>query len=350
MPQPAHCRIIYVKCRNDKRKQETMWSEKEVRIVQNEFGRIFKNVSHKKWRCLHYGCNNTAINSHLLQKNGILNNVSEEGKVVTIKLRSIFSLRKGEIPLSFQKIGVNETLSYDIFCQRHDTNLFREIEDGHLNYDDYRHCALFFYRSICAEIRIKELEIEKYNQILNSEPLNELDEDLQLYPLYEKKMMLEYARMETEAYHSMIYDDISNHTENFIFKSFDVPIKGIYASSISSMFLTPQELASPELPDMFFIQLIPMQEKSRIMFGYHKQHENIHYKAYIERWRNVSKEQMGYMLTGILIQISNWGMSPSLYERIKPNNVKKYYNLFWEDCKSLNQCPNESFNLFEGIF
>ena len=118
-----------------------MWSEEDKRKIQNEFGNIFKKVSHRKWKCIQYDCNNEAINSHLLQKNGILNYVSEEGKVVVVRQKSIYGLKKDEMPLSFQKIGIKEALSYDIFCQHHDTTLFREIEDGYLDFNKYIHCV-----------------------------------------------------------------------------------------------------------------------------------------------------------------------------------------------------------------
>jgi len=40
---------------------------------------IFKNVKSKTWKCLIEGCENNAINSHLLQRNGILNYITENG-------------------------------------------------------------------------------------------------------------------------------------------------------------------------------------------------------------------------------------------------------------------------------
>lgn len=44
-------------------------STEKIKILQN----INKNVNNKNWECLHPNCENNAINSHLLQKNGILN-------------------------------------------------------------------------------------------------------------------------------------------------------------------------------------------------------------------------------------------------------------------------------------
>ena len=320
------------------------------RIIQNEFGDIFKNIKRQQWRCIECGCTNTAINSHLLQRNGILNYVAEDGKVVMIKLKSMYGLKWGEAPATFQKIGVKEALSYNIFCRQHDSNLFKEIEDGEVDYYKYRHCALFFYRSLCAETRLKEIEREKFNLLLNSEKLTELGPEQAMMKLYYQSMTLEMGLMDLEAYRSWIYEDLHNNTESFVFESFEIPINGIFASAISNTFATEEEIMSPDLAKMLFIQIIPQKEKSRIMFGYHKQYHNKNYETYIERWRNAKVEKLGYMLTGILIQLANWGMSPSLYEKLLPQNIETYYSLFWKDYRSLNQYPDESFNLFEGIF
>lgn len=320
------------------------------RTIQNEFGEILNRVKRKTWSCIEYGCENHAINSHLLQRNGILNYVAENGKVVMIEPISIFGLNNQNSPIEFKKIGIKEALSYDVFCSHHDVELFKEIEDGHFDSNNYRHCALFYYRTISAESRLKEIEIEKYEAMLDSEVFNEFVPSLDMQLIYGQKLMMTYSRMEIDAYRSWIYDDLHNNTENFIFESFEIPINGIFASTISSLFLTENELTSLDIPQYLFIQIIPKETNSLIMFGYHKQHKHVQYESYIERWRSVTKDNIGYMLTGLLIQSNQWGMSPSLYERLAPTNIDKYKSLFLDDCRSLNQTPNESFNLFEGIF
>lgn len=322
----------------------------ERRSVQNEFGGIYKHIEHKQWSCIECGCTNTAINSHLLQRNGILNYVAENGKLVMIKLKSIYAIRKGETPVTFQKIGIKEALSYDIFCSHHDVNLFKEIEDGLVDYTNYRHCALFYYRTLCAETRLKEIERERFKSLLNSETLAEFAPEQMMSYLYDQSMTLELGVMDLTAYRSWIYNDLHNNTESFVFESFEIPIKGIFASAISNMFLTEKDIMSPDFAKLLFIQIIPQKENSRIMFGYNKQYHYEDYITYIERWRNAKKENLGYMLTGILIQLQNWGMSPSLYEKLPPQNIAKYYYLFMQDYMSPNQYPNESFNLFEGVF
>ncbi len=320
------------------------------RIIQNEFGKIFERAKHSNWTCIEYGCKDAAINSHLLQRNGILNYVAEDGKVVMPCIKSIFGYKDSESLIEFKKIGLKEALSLDVFCSQHDTNLFKEIEGGCIDYDNYRHCALFCYRSLCAEIRMKEIEIEKYKLLLNSDILNDNISYGKMMILAQQEAMMEIGKMENEQYRYWLYEDLHNHTESFVFKAFDIPIKGLFASAASSMFMTEKEYKSPDLMDLLLIQIIPQKENSRIMFGYHKQHANKNYEPYIEKWRNVKKEDIGFMLTGMLIQLLHWGMAPSLFIKLLPHNIEKYYSLCIEDYLSQNQYPDESFNLFEGIF
>ena len=58
---------------------------------------------------------------------------------------------------------------------------------------------------------------------------------------------------------------------------------------------------------------------------------------------------MGVMLTALFCQIETWGMSPSVYEQLKPNNLKEFYNKLELSLTTVNQTPIEDMNLFEGI-
>lgn len=46
---------------------------------------IFENSHNKSWECIECGCNKSAINSHLLQRHGILSNIVENGHLAEVK-------------------------------------------------------------------------------------------------------------------------------------------------------------------------------------------------------------------------------------------------------------------------
>jgi hypothetical protein len=92
-------------------------------IYQN----IRKNVYGKKWPCMAETCEKIAINSHLLQKNGILGNLVEDGHLVQIKPNDLFKIEHGGF-VTFKTIGIDQVISYPLFCNEHDTTIFRSIE------------------------------------------------------------------------------------------------------------------------------------------------------------------------------------------------------------------------------
>jgi hypothetical protein len=64
--------------------------KERLKIMSN----ISKNVQNKEWNCLFKGCQDNAINSHLLQRNGILNNLIEDGHLIEIKANDFFEIEK----------------------------------------------------------------------------------------------------------------------------------------------------------------------------------------------------------------------------------------------------------------
>lgn len=127
---------------NKKKKQD-------IKVLQT----IFKNARTKKHKCLL--CDEYAINSHLLQKNGILNFISYNNHIIQIKANDFFKADKEGI-IDIKEIGINNAMSYPLFCNSHDTNVFAPIETEEHNLNSYRSHLLFSYRSLCAEIRKKK--------------------------------------------------------------------------------------------------------------------------------------------------------------------------------------------------
>lgn len=68
------------------------------------------------------------INSHLLQRHGVLDNIIEDGHMYELRVRDIFKWSKDVPPVVFKKVGLNDAISYPLFCNHHDTELFLDIE------------------------------------------------------------------------------------------------------------------------------------------------------------------------------------------------------------------------------
>lgn len=321
--------------------------QKEVLRIK---GNIRKQVCRNNtWDCICSGCSEKAINSHLLMRNGVLNRVVEDGHLYELRSDAIQAFRPDKMPISFKRVGINQAISLPLFCIGHDTGLFIEIEREEVNYANYRHLLLYCYRALLAEIRKKEIELE----ILRRESKSTV---LYTYYGYDgiRNIEIQYENMkkgiqELNYYCDCLKSDIDNDTESFVFFSRGLDIKGVYASSTSSLFTTEQDMESDKILNTFFFHLIPTESATQLIIGYHKEHYNDSLLNYVKRWQEVQNEEIGIMLTALFTQIETWGMSPSLYERIKEQNITRYYNKLAYSLKSVNQIPREDFNLFDGI-
>lgn len=96
----------------------------KMRILQI----IRKNALNMNWKCMVDGCPEKTINSHLLQRHGVLDNIIEDGHMYELRVRDIFKWSKDVPPVVFKKVGLNDAISYPLFCNHHDTELFLDIE------------------------------------------------------------------------------------------------------------------------------------------------------------------------------------------------------------------------------
>ena len=320
---------------------------------QKEFlrikGNIRNHVSKSKWDCICDDCSEKAINSHLLMRNGVLNNVAEDGHLYELRSDAIQAFKPDKLPVSFKKVGINQAISFPLFCNKHDTELFLEIEQGLVNFANYRHLALYCYRALLAEIRKKEIELEILNRESKSKELyTHLGYD-GIRNLEQNYKKLQEGLQELNYYRECLRLDLKNDTESFVLFSRELDIKGLYASTTSSLFTTEQDMKSDKILNAFFFHLVPTETSTQLIIGYHKEHYNDRILNYVRRWKEVYNEEIGVMLTALFTQIETWGMSPSLYKRLNEQSMFTYYYKILCCQMNLNQIPREDFNLFEGI-
>lgn len=134
-------------------------------------GKITINLLNKKWKCLAEDCEESSINSHYLQRNGIVNSLTENGHLIEIKLADIFKFEKNKIPISFNQIGIKKAFSKPLFCAKHDSEIFYEIENKQIDFDSYKTFILLSYRVTSAELRKKEFAIERQKRLLSAQTL-----------------------------------------------------------------------------------------------------------------------------------------------------------------------------------
>lgn len=319
------------------------WSKTQIENIKI-IKQIRRNLENKKRECMVDDCKAHAINSHLLQRHGILDNIIESGHMVELRQNDMFKWNPKEAPIIFKRVGLNEAISYPLFCNSHDTEIFADIEKVTLDLYSYRNRLLFSYRAICADEYKKNLEAEFMARIMASKTLNFSNVEVS-----KLKDGFYAGANDLSHFRSIVLDELTSPSNRLEFVHLEYPLFPVYASSPFSYETDINKLSSSEMWDGGVVHIIPLKDKLHVLFGYLKDSLNIDMEAYLNKWKNADKDCLGIMLTDLFTQrIENFGMSPSLYRSINKRNIEKYFKtqLLSYMAYDMNHCTD--FNMFEG--
>lgn len=149
-------------------------------ILDKNYDAMIKKIYKKNRSCMWPNCNDLIQeHCHLLQRNRILNNISDDdNKLLEISITHPSQWNDMNSPLKFKKVGIGHAFSAKLFCNTHDNKIFTPIEKVDLNLSDYNSQLLLTYRAICNEIFQKKQSIEIFQHQLDS-----LDKHDEIAPL-----------------------------------------------------------------------------------------------------------------------------------------------------------------------
>lgn len=283
---------------------------------RKKFDRIRKQINSaafsRKRKCFVSGCSNLAIDSHLLQRRGILNHVIKSGH-----LYQIVFLQYPESHYSIKKVGWKDALTFKGFCAEHDSKLFQTIEINDIDFTNYKSLLLLSYRPLLNEYRIKQGLLEALmDTLLHVEISKYVNSEVVQMTIAGETM----CQWDVEFFLRSLQEDLENNTEQFVFYVRSIPKIQLCTSAIFSFtsladsFLTdPPNLAKKEpLPNVLF-NIIPTSTDCKIIFGYHKLSEK-HVKPKIDAYLNLPLSQFLKELSDILIKYcDNWAFSETFY-------------------------------------
>jgi hypothetical protein len=326
---------------------------KQEKIILGVLQNITKNINNKKWTCLIENCGQTAINSHLLQVNGILNNLIDKGHLIQIKPNDYFEIETKGF-LLFKSVGIQQAISEYLFCNRHDTDIFKSIEAKEIDFYSYSSQLLFSYRSLCCELRKKMKNIEiftRYGQskILNNtfEQQNYLDLEIKGHNIGIKDMTSLKTEMENE------FSSTSTN-QKFTFKTFKLPLIKICVSAIFSP-IHPNSNAikkahTQEQPlNTVFINVVPQPDNLYIIVGFHNKYVDKWILDYINSWDSLDLTTLQNNLTNLLAtKVETWSISQLLFGQILKKNRQKLEKYWDSNAENLLSNQQVELNLFEG--
>lgn len=286
-------------------------------VINIEFAKLFEKAKkyaiNRKRECYYPNCNNEAINSHILQKNGILNQIAKDRHIWEHKN----NLFKEEL-YNFSKTGINKVFSFKCFCKNHDSELFKEIEQETIDFTKYKTSLLFTVRAIYNELFRKEVNVEVLKKVLSSD-IVELDARKILErQIKEEQIGIQSINKEIES----IWNDINNESESYVFQIRDINLIEICLTGFFTYDTTKEIRAYREFNNIMendvadiFISFFPFNGKSKLIMGYKKNNER-KVKPYVNMFFKESEKRVQRRLTNVfLFNCETWVVSENLYRK-----------------------------------
>lgn len=295
-----------------------------------EIEKLRLNAIEKNRNCFENGCHSKSIDSHILQKNGVISRISERGHV-----KEFVTDPFQEHQIRFKKTGINEVFTFKGFCQEHDNSLFEEIEKKNFDLNNYRHQLLFAYRTSVNETRKKESAIDFYQSLINNHRFNFDSLDLGKRIASEKMGIADSSFTRT-----LLKENLSNSDKcDFVFLNRELPYYEVCVSGVCT-FETSFEIKEMELQSNpkflkpltdVFVTLLPVENKSILLIGFVRDYNPKCDDFYHRLFKQADDETIIQHVSDLmLLQIENWITSISFYNsQIFPNESKIKSILHW---------------------
>ncbi len=322
-----------------------------LQLIDELFLHARKKAFKEPYKCLFKECNANSIKSHLLQKNGVLSSIAVKKHVVTMYYPDFTKVDEDKI--EFKKTGINNAMTYPLFCSTHDTDLFSSIEKDKIDYNDYKSQLLFSYRGLCSEIRKKQRNVRIYERLLDSPRMNILSPMHYTAILLQQISGFKQGISDMLRYKRLMENEIGgDKVQNFTFFYYKYPYIGICASAIFSPvdIITSAKATQLEPLNNVLINIIPDKSSIHIVIGYHKKYNDTWIVDYAKSWNDLSALQLQYMLTDLIAaRIETWCLSPDVYEKISSKNLKQFKKYWSENVQNLSPSQRINFNLFAEV-
>ena len=298
-------------------------SDKKLFVALHKYAEDFN------WTCMAPKCKQKCINSHVLQKNGVLSQISVNKHLIEVKPVTIWEL-EDEGTLKFQKIGINRAFTFPGFCSLHDNSIFDLIEKETINFKNYKVQLLFSYRGLCQEIRRKQILKLFLSQVLKRSDEFKVIDVVEAFSDYRNG--LDVGIRNLNYYKGAIEDDLKKNTKSFDFYLRERPYVEICTSAPINV-KEPNEKKFATLEDIkkntfrnklstTFVNIFPYDNVSKWIIGEHRSHRSSYTLHLLE------KEWEQGLTDLLVLRMEYWCMSETfLNKHIKPHveEIKESY-------------------------
>jgi hypothetical protein len=325
----------------------------QLKMIQHAIFDARKKAERKDRRCIYRNCQNSAITSHVLQKNGILKQISENNHLIELKPPDPFKIEEQGIS-QFKLVGINNVYTFFGFCSLHDSLIFKPIEsENRLDLYSLEQQSLFSYRGLCQEIRRKEIATEFLTELRTSFPTHMIQMVNASLDGFEDGMEnLNYFKREFETC------TISKSFDRFHFETIEIP-------KIDLCISVPLNIGELETRDKnetyedwrkkkqlpfttSFINVFPKGKHSYVIAGFHKDFPCVWTINFIARLQKGKKDRIFKELSDLItLRLEFWTMSPKLFHSIRKTDLEAYKSIFSENVFNHSPRLKTKINLFK---
>lgn len=319
---------------------------------ENLRSQILQKSIQRKRKCFLSECSENAISSHLLQKNGILNHIVDSGHVYQATFE-LFPKPNYKI----NKIGINKAMTFKGFCSKHDTTIFKPIENNkEIDFATHKTKLLFSYRTVLNEYREKQILIDFFTEMLKETRKRKL--------FIDEKGVLEAIAAETFAQWDLEYiiksienelSEVTAENRKLEFYIFKIPQLEISASAVYSLKSVGDSFKhenmifeNKKLLPILIVNIIPQEKETVFMIGFHKDTKEECYND-VKRFLNYDENGLKKAISDMLIRnFVTWSCSSNFYNTKIQNREKiilQHMNFYVRRNQFLTN--NINLNLFE---
>lgn len=192
-------------CHLDREKMMPMTIQEE----QEHLKKIDKDLKLCLFNKFENSCSKDIIKAHSVSKELFLRKISRNNKVYSLKIDMI------KYKISIKDIGINEASIFYGFCNKHDTNLFKDFEMEEFMASSNQLLKIG-YRSLCLEIFKKIKVIKKYHFFKENKDRgkNLLEQHKIQISLNQEIEFNKNSLIKLEKIQSLLHNDILNNTSN----------------------------------------------------------------------------------------------------------------------------------------
>lgn len=310
------------------------------KYIKQEMQKLYKQASSSTFECYFPPCKKNAVESHILQRNGILSDLTTDSHLYVLKKPDFYT------PKSYLKrVGLKNALSYPLFCEEHDNEIFKSVEKRKYNIYHYLYHLLFSYRTVLAEQRKKEIMVKYFQSILDSSRLKILAPDLNRSEYEKQVYSFQLGVKDIEWYKFMIELELftENNKRNFTFKIMQHnPVKVCVSAFFSPVSAYDFNIHNPDkIPSSAIVNVFSHNKNLNIILGSCVHLPNAWITNYFNSWDNLPQQEVELKISDLIAtRTDTWALSPIHAE----NNPKINFLLEYWDNNMYNLDENQSFN------